>query len=42
MNDKRKFVKPEAEIFEFKNEDIITESLGLADTAGWTDGSENY
>ncbi|MBE6136272.1 MAG: hypothetical protein E7181_03300 [Erysipelotrichaceae bacterium] len=36
---KKKFLKPELEIFDFKNDDIITGS-GLAEAqgnAGWTD-----
>ena len=41
--DDKKFVMPEAEIVDFAAEDIITESLTDAGTAGWDNGfGEDY
>ena len=42
MDEKKKFVIPEAIIVDFTNEDIITASLNDAGTAEWTDESEDY
>ena len=43
MNEKKKYVIPEAEVVDFAAEDIITESLTDGGTAGWDDGfGENY
>ena len=39
MEEKKKFIIPEAEIVGFAVEDIITESLLRADEAGW-DGED--
>lgn len=40
MDDKKKkYEKPEAEVIDFNNEDIITMSVG-ATAAGWTDGED--
>ena len=44
MDDKKKkFIMPKAEVVDFSNEDIITESLTRNGTADWTDGNiEDY
>lgn len=44
MDDKKKkYAKPEAEVMDFRNDDIITESLTLEDNATWDNGfGENY
>ena len=39
MDDKKKYERPEAEIVDFSNEDIITMSTGAVE-AGWTDGED--
>ena len=35
--EKKKFIKPEMDIIDFQNNDIITASVGT-DDAGWTEG----
>ena len=40
MENKKKFEKPELEVIEFTNDDIITESGGLGET-GWQQGDIN-
>ena len=44
MDDKKKkYVQPEAEVVNFKNDDIITESLTVEGVAGWDNGTgEDY
>ena len=43
MEEKKKYVKPEATIYVLPDIDTITESLNDAGTAGWDDGTgENY
>lgn len=36
MDEKKKYVKPEANVVDFENEDIVTASVG--DVANWGDG----
>lgn len=43
MNEKKKYVKPEAEVLDFVDEDIITKSLTLEGEATWDGGfGEDY
>ena len=42
MEEKKKYAKPEAEIVDFVNEDIITESLTNDGNAGWGATGEDY
>ena len=42
MEEKKKYVKPEAKIFVLPDIDTISESLNAKDAAGWTDESEDY
>lgn len=42
MDEKKKYVKPEVEVIDFVENDIITASLLNRGIASWTDESEDW